>query len=175
MFWSDADAVVTDFSRSLDEILGRAGARGGGADLCVSADPRGLNSGHFFLRNSPAAIALIDAALARTDARDHPCHEQEALVRVLRDDPGICRVAYVPQRLFNSYPDEMGDGASRSPGRRSRRRAVADRRPPEQPGRQHRGSPGHDPVHFRDRHGAAGGIGAFDAAPADGTPPLRVN
>lgn len=114
IFWSDADAVVTDFSRSLGQVLGQAEGCHDGTDLYVTADPRGMNFGHFFLRNSRRAFDLIDAALARTDTLDHGCQEQEAVVRVLRETPGLCAARYVPQRLFNSYPDEMGDGPDAS-------------------------------------------------------------
>lgn len=118
LFWTDADALVTDFAPRLDEVLARARASNGEADLYVSSDPRGMNFGHFFLRNGPNAFALIDATLARNDTLDHGCQEQEAVVRVLRANPTICRTAYVPQRLFNSYPEGMGDGpdASWQPG-----------------------------------------------------------
>lgn len=115
LFWSDADAVVTDFGRSLGGVLQQARSLGE-ADLYVAKDRFGMNFGHFFLRNCPGSFRLIDLALARTDTLAHTWQEQEAVVRILRETPDVLRVAYVPQRLFNSYPAEMNCGAAWRPG-----------------------------------------------------------
>lgn len=98
LFWLDADAVVTNPKIDLT-YLARPDA-----DFVLTCDRIGLNTGAMLVRTVPAAFDVLWTLLDQRAEFDHPpLHDQNGFAHAL----WRCkeRVALLPQRAMNSYPD----------------------------------------------------------------------
>jgi len=105
VFWTDADAIITNPEIPVDGIIDSD------SDLILSKDVNGLNNGVFLIRNCAAAISFLEEVYAQTQFIDDPTWEQAAVKHVLRNGmaPSL-RVKFVPQRRFNSYLSGLSGG-----------------------------------------------------------------
>jgi len=105
LLWIDADAVITNAARRLEELIDDA-------DFLVSDDPSSspINSGVFLARNCPAVLDLLRRAYAKVQYLFHPWWEQLALAEALRESGPALRSRVVPRRLFNAFPGEHRAG-----------------------------------------------------------------
>lgn len=63
-----------------------------------------VNSGQFFLRNTPWSLKFLDDWYAVRDFEQDALREQRALIHLIESRDLSRRVRLVPQRRFNSYP-----------------------------------------------------------------------
>lgn len=109
VMWTDADAVVVNPERRLEEFTEQGG------DFLISDDGGGPNAGNYLVRNTGEGLRRLWHNLRRWEA-EHPNEvnyspwEQRALQRAIFDGavPG-CRI--VDQRWFNAYHPKWYDGA----------------------------------------------------------------
>ncbi len=106
VFWIDADALITNHDRRLEEFIRDD------ADFIVGAEAQvanhessPINTGTFLLRNGPEAIKFLDAAYGMTQYIAHRWWDQLALYTAAKTT-GI-KHAFVAQRLFNSFRGDM--------------------------------------------------------------------
>jgi hypothetical protein len=98
LFWLDADAVVTNPKIDL-AYLARPDA-----DFVLTCDRVGLNTGAVLVRCCAAARTVLDGLIACRPEFDHPpLHDQNGFAHALWKCKE--RVAILPQRAMNSYPD----------------------------------------------------------------------
>ncbi len=105
IFWLDADALVANFDIRVESLLD------GDADLIISRDENGINSGSFFLRRNQRAAAFLGAIDAMAQYAEHRWWEQAAMMECLRrGDPPI-KVRHLPQRTLNARASGAEDEA----------------------------------------------------------------
>jgi predicted O-methyltransferase YrrM len=106
LMWIDADAVVTNPARRVEDLIG------GDIDFLVAEDlpPSPMNLGVFLIRNCPATLDLLRRAYAKAQYTHHPWWEQPAVVEALAEGGGAVRFRVVPRRLFNAFPGEHRAG-----------------------------------------------------------------
>jgi hypothetical protein len=102
--WMDADTVVMDGDRRLEDFLDDD------ADLVVGDDqpPNRFNAGVFFVRAGQASRDFFDAVWRRP-SQDGTWREQTAMIEEAAARPEY-RVKVVPRRTFNSFKDEFRAG-----------------------------------------------------------------
>jgi len=109
IWWLDVDAIVTNPAVRLQDLAA--------ADVVLSCDENGLNSGSMIFRTIPEVRAVLIEVLHRRKAYDvPPWHDQNGLAYQLwkiRE-----RVRIVPKRSLNSYPNDwqIGDFVLHCPG-----------------------------------------------------------
>jgi hypothetical protein len=93
------------------------------ASLLVSRDCNGPNFGSWFVRNTPWARQLLDRVWALRHRTDIPniadWWEQAAMTHLFRSMPPeevAANVAFLPQRLLNTYPASEPCGTVWEPG-----------------------------------------------------------
>lgn len=113
ILWIDVDALICNFTITLEEILERARQEydidGNGKDFIIAQDMNGLNSGVFLLRNTTWSRDFLERAynVPNQAAMEY---EQDALKQLLRENADdLDHVQYIPQRWFNSYPGMILD------------------------------------------------------------------
>lgn len=106
LFWSDADAVITNPARSLASVFPHAVP----AEVLVigTKDYNGFNAGTFFVRNSQDARSFLARSYQRHQCRRHHWHEQQAMTEELRTRPGAFLT--LPKRSINAYRSEWQPG-----------------------------------------------------------------
>lgn len=97
LFWSDADALVTNFSIKLESLVDPD------YDFLVTKDINGINCGHYFIKNTPWAFDFLDRVW-NSDETEHYWAEQWAIMRLAKVDGYRERMKFLPTREFNSYP-----------------------------------------------------------------------
>ncbi|RDI53252.1 galactosyl transferase GMA12/MNN10 family protein [Nocardia mexicana] len=100
LFWTDADAAITNFDVDLRELCDDY-------DLIVTHDELGLNTGSFLIRNNAEAREL----LRRTWIQDVSdlFYEQTAMARAIALQPGL-RVKVLEKRSMNAFWSEFEPG-----------------------------------------------------------------
>ncbi len=108
VFFIDADCLITNPVIPLENHFARWNASHRTSSMLVAEDEGGINSGCFFLRNTPDAPRLLDAVWLYDADPFYPSWEQEALMRLLNDHEEFRKVLHIePEaRLFNSFPHE---------------------------------------------------------------------
>ena len=141
--WFDADTVVMNPKISLDVFL--PPEEYPHIHLLVTADPRFLNNGVFFIRVHPWSVELLSAIIAYPNYEPDvqlEYRDQSALWNLLQEKPFKKNYLLVPQRWFNAYQAELNDDYQRAfqinrgdllvhfpgvPSRDERMRAFIDR------------------------------------------------
>ncbi len=108
IFYIDADCLITNSGIPLDDHFTRWDASHGSSSILLTEDEGGINSGCFFLRNTPDVRRLLDAIWLYDAETEHPTWEQEALMRLLHDHEAFRALLHIePEaRRFNSFPHE---------------------------------------------------------------------
>ncbi len=102
IFWTDADALFTNFAYKLEEFIDENYL------FIVSKDVYDINTGHFFIRNCERAKQLLRDMYAREECVSHEWAEQMAFICEYREKPEVrAFTKLIPQRLINSYPPEL--------------------------------------------------------------------
>ncbi len=106
VMWIDADAVVTNPARRVEDLIGED------VDFLVAEDlpPSPMNLGVFLIRNCPATRDLLRRAYEKGQYTHHPWWEQPAIVEALSEGGAAVRFRVVPRRLFNAFPGEHREG-----------------------------------------------------------------
>ncbi len=98
--WVDADALFmhgrTPLTHFFDDTV----------DIVLARDEMyGINTGVFFVRNTPWSVEFLERVWAQEQFLDHVWWENMAVIHLYENDPAVQRrIALVPHRLFNSYP-----------------------------------------------------------------------
>jgi len=103
LFWTDADAVIMDFSPRLEDFLDDT------ADIIITKDVNGINSGNWFLKNSPGVFRFLRDVYKQEDLIHHIWWEQAAMMRLIENRPDL-RIKYLDPVSFNSYHDQFSPG-----------------------------------------------------------------
>jgi hypothetical protein len=108
VFWSDADSVVMNSAVPLSWFLDAS------HDLILPWDRiNGLNTGNFFVRNTPWAREFLERVYAQVRLIHHGWWENAAVMALYAAEPESRRhIGVVPNKLFNAY---LTDG-SYAPG-----------------------------------------------------------
>jgi hypothetical protein len=106
LLWIDADAVIMNPTRRLEDLIDE------NVDFLVADDPTdsGINTGVFFLRNCPAALQMLRLAYTKVEYLHHFCWEQPAVAAAMRECSETLRTRIVSRRLFNSSWEEYEQG-----------------------------------------------------------------
>jgi hypothetical protein len=105
IFWTDADSLIMNPALRLESFLDP------GYDMVVSADPSGLNTGHFLLRRSDWSFSFLEATYRQVQFIHHPWWEQMAILHLLGNSPAdAARVKILHKRELNSYRWDFRDG-----------------------------------------------------------------
>jgi len=106
LMWIDADAVITNPTQRLEDLVDDE------VDFLVAEDlaPRPINTGVFLVRNCPAALEMLRRAYDKGKYTFHPMWEQPALAEALRECFDIVRIRVVSRRLLNSLTHEHQKG-----------------------------------------------------------------
>jgi hypothetical protein len=99
LMWIDADALVTNPQRRLEELVDD------NVDFVVAQDlpPGNINAGVFLIRNGPAAVEMLRRAYGKTQYVHHPCWEQPALAEALAECADTIRTRVVARRHLNAF------------------------------------------------------------------------
>ena len=98
LFWSDADALILNYEISLEQFLDDQYV------IIIAADHNGINSGNYFIKNTPFAHEILNRMLENTTYAFKHYQEQSALAELIQKDKAVASVVkIVPQRTFNSY------------------------------------------------------------------------
>jgi mannan polymerase II complex MNN10 subunit len=94
LFWSDADAVITNHTIDIRDYCDFD------YDLIISHDHNGFNAGSFLIRNKPIAHDFLRRVWEKEITTYH--YEQTAMIKIMQEMPDL-RVKVVDKRQFNSY------------------------------------------------------------------------
>jgi len=109
VFWSDADSLIMNHRTRLEELTHTT------ADLIITRDINGINSGSFLVRNCPWAHAFLAEVYAQTQYLHDRWWENRAFFWLLKAHRHRRHAKIVRQEVLNSYLYE----ASGVTGRRS--------------------------------------------------------
>jgi hypothetical protein len=105
LMWLDADAVITNPERRLEDLVDE------NVDFLAGDDPYyALNAGVFLVRNCAAALDMLRRAYAKVQYIHHPVWEQPALAEAMCECAPALRSRVVSRRLFNSFAGEYQQG-----------------------------------------------------------------
>lgn len=106
LMWIDADAVITDPTRRLEDLVDDS------VDFLVAEDvpPSPINTGVFFVRNCPAVIDMLRLAYTKVKYLHHANWEQPAVAEAMLECSDTMRSRVVPRRRFNSFFEEYEQG-----------------------------------------------------------------
>jgi hypothetical protein len=106
VFWSDADAIFTNFNIRLENFLDN------NYDFIVSKDFNNINTGNFFMKRSRNSFRLLRSIYSQKQYINHPWWENEATIFLYATNPKIQSITkIIDQRLINSYsPKVLGSG-----------------------------------------------------------------
>jgi hypothetical protein len=114
IFWTDIDAVFTNFHVSLESIVSKCleqscllEKRGGAEniEIILSKDHNTYNSGNFFVKNTSYMREFIEGVLGMYDEEKYGFWEQSAIIdRIESEDFDESKMFVPHQKEFNSYP-----------------------------------------------------------------------
>lgn len=122
LFWSDADALVMNFSTKLESFVDPD------YDLLITKDCNGINAGHYFIKNTPWSFEFLDRVWSMEQHTNHVWWEQAAMIELAEVSGYKERIKLCPTKLFNAYANpgyswpnsgdcwEPGDFAIHFPG-----------------------------------------------------------
>lgn len=98
VFFSDTDALITNYTRPLDVLVDNR------FHVILAADINGTNCGNIFIRNSEIGRAFVDSMIASMPAyRDNPMSENQWIQEMATATYWKKYIKIVPQRMFNAY------------------------------------------------------------------------
>lgn len=104
IFWTDADALVMNHAIPLEDLIDE------NYDFIISKDMGSINSGHFLIKNSEWSRKFLHNVYNHTECIHDCWWEQRAIIYELDQHPELLtRTKFIPQRMFNSYPEELGE------------------------------------------------------------------
>ena len=108
VLYLDADCLVTNPSFRLEELVARLDRASPAKSLLVTVDELSINTGVFFVRNTPDALRLLDLLWLDDASAQLPNWEQDSLDRLLEDHPEVLGALEIEgnPKLFNSFPHE---------------------------------------------------------------------
>ncbi len=101
IFWTDADALIMNMAFDLEGLINE------NYDLIVSKDFYFLNCGHFLIKNSEWSRQFLVNAYNHTECMSDGFQEQAAIAKELEQPHNASKTKIIPQRLFNSYAEEV--------------------------------------------------------------------
>ena len=119
IFWTDADAVITNPEIKLESLIGED------CDFIVGSDQNGMNTGHFLIKSTEESWRFLRESWEREHLTNDGCFEQAAMGEWLRANvahfekktkgdkpPAMDRLTMkvVDQRVMNSYPNNWQPG-----------------------------------------------------------------
>lgn len=104
LWWKDADALVMNSQVRLETFLDPD------FDMVISIDANGLNTGSFFVRNTPATFRGLRAVYNNTVFINYPWWEQAAMNNLIARGQFPMKYKNVPQSDFNSYIETYQPG-----------------------------------------------------------------
>jgi len=109
VFFLDADALITNPSVKLEDLMAPLRATNKSMYLALEAHGGTMNTGSFFVRNHPRSLELLEWIWRQEAFIHHPCWEQEALLHLHNHDPEVRRRVLLTDNcnLFNSFPYGM--------------------------------------------------------------------
>ncbi|KAF1951811.1 hypothetical protein CC80DRAFT_508458 [Byssothecium circinans] len=114
LWWIDFDTLITNTDIKLTDIIEETLANvtnPGEIDYLLTHDCNGLNMGSFVVRAHERSIKFFkDTAAIEQGERekDDQLSEQDAMVKLLKDDPATARrTVLVPQWKLNAFPEEI--------------------------------------------------------------------
>lgn len=113
VFWTDADSLVMNYNKKIEQHLDDS------YDVIFNQDANGLNTGHFFVRNSAWSLAFLKECYTIcppprifANGMYHTWQDQGAIRTYLDRHPeSLSRIKLCSQKDFNCYVDcfEHGD------------------------------------------------------------------
>ena len=106
LMWIDADAVIMDPRRRLEEMVDE------NLDFLAAEDRTDcpINTGVFFVRNCPETLRMLRLAYTKVKYLHHPFWEQPAVADAMAECSETVRSRIVQRRMFNSFWDEYQPG-----------------------------------------------------------------
>jgi predicted O-methyltransferase YrrM len=102
--WIDADTLVMNQGIPLEDFIDEK------YNFIISKDLNGINAGIFFIKNCEWARSFLESVYARIDCISACWPEQQAIALQLENPSFSSLAKVVPQRLFNSYAEELYQG-----------------------------------------------------------------
>lgn len=107
--WIDADAMILNQTVAIESILNVHDCRNPPADLYITRDQNGVNCGVFVMRSSQRSYDFLEKVWLSERYINHHWWEQAAFASLIESEWPI-RVAYLPKRSINAYPDDYVPG-----------------------------------------------------------------
>jgi len=112
VFWTDADSLVMNYEKKIDEHLDDR------YDVIFNEDENGLNSGHFFIKNTQWSLDFLRESYSiypppkiYANGMYHTWQDQGAMRTYLTRHPeSQSRVKLCDQKEFNCYIHNYEDG-----------------------------------------------------------------
>ena len=108
VWFSDADSVITNMDFKLEDVI--ADAERGDYNFVVADDRNGRNCGQMMFKKTLATWNFLRDAWSKEQYINSGVWEQSAIHDLLQENPERIREMKVPQRLFNSYPENWQKG-----------------------------------------------------------------
>lgn len=128
IFWSDADSFFMNHTISLNSFLGSdTGLKN--EDVVIAEDYNGINAGSFFIKNTEWSFFILNHIYQHGPYINHPWWENAAFHYIYygvvdmiigsrnfaekykcHNRENMAHFKVVPQKLFNSYPDNFSNG-----------------------------------------------------------------
>jgi galactosyl transferase GMA12/MNN10 family len=108
IFYIDADCMITNPDITLSDHFARWDSSNPTSSMLITEDEGGINSGCFFLKNTPDSFRLMDSIWMYDAEPKQATWEQQAFKRLLQDHEAFNSLLYIdPEpRNFNSFPHE---------------------------------------------------------------------
>ena len=111
IWWLDFDTLITNTDISVHDIIHdelQSADHADQIDYIFTNDCNGLNLGSFAVRAHERSLEFLHRALDlhKTD-EGHNYSEQDALVRVMKEEPYSDRFIHAPQSKLNAFPEEI--------------------------------------------------------------------
>jgi galactosyl transferase GMA12/MNN10 family len=116
IFWSDADVVIVNSTRRLEDIIGMFALGEDKAILIARDSADNVNAGNFFLFNRPSTQELLTKIWQQDQFIHHVWLENQAIIHLLESDPEFASAVHIEERnpnIFNAYC-HVGDPARNS-------------------------------------------------------------
>ena len=104
-FWTDADSLIVRPDWKIESIADD------NADLIISQDRNGINTGSFLIRLGNQTWQFLTEAYEQTQYLNHRWWDQAAIRHVI-DSGYPFRVKLADKTLINAYPDDFKEGHS---------------------------------------------------------------
>jgi hypothetical protein len=105
LMWIDADAMFTNHTKRIEELLPFMSDK---ECMLICEDDSGINCGVFLIKNTDAALKLLDDIWACNEHHNGDLWEQDALKDIFPNvKENIKILKYGDNGFFNSYPVEI--------------------------------------------------------------------